>query len=169
MISKFIKGNTAVFVDAANIELSAKDLNFRINYKKLHKWLLSQSEVKYLGFYTARFDTPEHDNFLTMLKKNGYKLVTKNLKIIRAKTNSHLRKANFDVEIAVDALKYLSQYETIILFSGDSDFAYLIGYLHECNKKVIVASLKHHISKELIERSDYYLDLTRIRKDIQRP
>lgn len=169
MISKFISGNVAIFIDAANIELSAKDLNFRINYKKLHKWLLGQAQVKYLGFYTARFATPEHDNFLTMLKKNGYKLVTKNLKIIRSKTNSHLRKANFDVEIAVDALKYLSTYGTIIIFSGDSDFAYLIDYLHVCDKKVIVASLKHHISKELIERSDYYLDLTRIKKEIQRP
>lgn len=169
MISKFITGNVAVFIDAANIELSAKDLNFRINYKKLHKWLLSQSKVEYLGFYTARFATPEHDNFLTMLKKNGYKLVTKNLKIIRAKANPHLRKANFDVEITVDSLKYLSKYQTVIIFSGDSDFAYLIDHLHECNKKVIVASLKHHISKELIERSDYYLDITRIKKEIQRP
>jgi hypothetical protein len=39
MLEKFIKGKTAVFIDAANIELSAKDLNFRIDYKKLYNWL----------------------------------------------------------------------------------------------------------------------------------
>ena len=169
MLTKFIEGKTAVFIDAANIELSAKDLNFRIKYKNLYKWLSSQGELNYVGFYTARFENKEHDNFLTMLKKNGYKLVTKKLKVIRNKDNSHLRKANFDVEIAVDALKYVGNYQTIILFSGDSDFAYLIDYLHKIGKKVIVASLKHHISKELIERSDYYLDLSRIKKEIKRP
>jgi len=34
MLRKFIIGKVAVFIDAANIELSAKDLKFRINYKK---------------------------------------------------------------------------------------------------------------------------------------
>jgi len=168
MIGKFIVGDVAVFIDAANIELSAKDLNFRINYKKLHKWLSDQGLINYIGFYTTRFSTVAHDNFLTVLKKNGFKLITKDLKVIRSKDNTHLRKANFDVEITVDALKYISQYETLILFSGDSDFAYLIDHLHKIGKKVIVASLKHHISKELIDRSDYYLDLTRIKKEIKR-
>jgi hypothetical protein len=34
-----LKGKTAVFIDAANIELSAKDLQFRIYYQKLKEFL----------------------------------------------------------------------------------------------------------------------------------
>jgi len=34
-----LKGKTAVFIDAANIELLAKDLQFRIYYQKLKEFL----------------------------------------------------------------------------------------------------------------------------------
>jgi len=55
-----------------------------------------------------------------------------------------------------------------MLFSGDSDFDYLIKELKRNGKKTIVASLKHHISKELIESADYYLNLKKIKNEIQR-
>ncbi len=159
-----------VFIDAANIELSAKDLGFKIDYKKLYKYLTKNYQIEYLGFYTVRFETKSHDNFLTVLKKNGYKLVTKPLKIIKNREIGlgDIRKANFDVEIAVDAMKFKNSFETMVLFSGDSDFDYLIKELKKNHKKVLVVSLSHHISKELIESADYYLDLKKIKKEISR-
>ena len=44
-------------------------------------------------------------NFFTVLKRQGFKLITKPLKIITEtdKSKGDLRKANFDVEIALDA------------------------------------------------------------------
>ncbi len=118
-----LKGKTAIFIDAANLELSAKDLGFKVDYRKLSEWLNTQIKVVFLGFYTARFDTKEHDGFLTFLKRTGYKLITKHLKLIRnRKDGGHLRKANFDVEIAVDVIKRLDLFDNCILFSGDSDF-----------------------------------------------
>lgn len=165
-----LKGETAVFIDAANIELSAKDLKFRIDYQKLKKFLEKQGEIIYLGFYTVRFETKSHNNFLTVLKKLGYKLVTKPVKIIkRGKTNqSHIRKANFDVEIAVEAMKRVNQYESLVLFSGDSDFDYLLHELKKQGKKVFVVSLRHHIAKELVKSADYYFDLKKIKSVIER-
>lgn len=169
MFEKFIKGKTAVFIDAANIELSAKDLGFQVDYKNLHEWLSKECSLKFIGFFTVRFDNKKHDAFLTVLKKTGYKLVTKPLKLIKnRKDGTHLRKANFDVEIAVEAVKRIDSYDTFILFSGDSDFDYLIQELKKLGKKVIVVSLKYHIAKELIQSSDFYLDLRKIRKEIQR-
>jgi uncharacterized LabA/DUF88 family protein len=169
MLEKFIKGKTAVFIDAANIELSAKDLNFRIDYKKLYNWLKKEADLNYLGFYTVRFETKNHDGFLTVLKKTGYHLVTKPLKIIKAKKDGvHLRKANFDVEIAVEIIKRINNFDTFILFSGVSDFHYLVKELKKNNKKIIIASLKYHVSKELVESADYYLDLRRVKDKIKR-
>ncbi len=164
-----LHGKVAVFIDAANIELSAKDLGFKVDYKKLFNWLNSQAKLTFIGFYTARFDNKSHDAFLTILKITGYKLITKPLKLIKSrKGEGHLRKANFDVEIAVDAMKLINDFETCIIFSGDSDFHYLIKELKRRSKMVIVASLKYHVSRELVEASDFYLDLRRIRKQIQR-
>lgn len=164
-----LKGKTAVFIDAANIELSAKDLGFKVDYKKLLEWLKEEAKIEYIGFYTVRFDTKEHDKFLTFLKRTGYKLITKPLKLIKdRKQGGHLRKANFDVEIAVDAMKLINDFETCIIFSGDSDFHYLIKELKKRGKMVAVASLKYHVSRELVEASDFYLDLRKVRYLIQR-
>ena len=164
-----LKGKTAVFIDAANIELSAKDLKFKVDYKKLSDWLKKQVNLEYIGFYTVRFDTKEHDAFLTFLKRTGYKLITKPIKLIKdRRSGGHLRKANFDVEIAVDAMKQLDRLDACIIFSGDSDFNYLIKELKKMGKKVVVASLKYHVSRELVESADFYLDLDKIKGAIQR-
>lgn len=165
-----LNGKTAVFIDAANLELSAKDLGFRIDYKKLKRFLEEQGNIVYIGFYTVRFNNKAHDDFLTVLKKAGFKLVTKPIKIIknRDKKLGDIRKANFDVEITVDAINKSNEYETIVLFSGDSDFTYLIKELRKRRKKVIVISLRYHIAKELVEMADYYFDLRKIKEKIKR-
>lgn len=164
-----LKGKTAVFIDAANIELSAKDLGFKVDYQKLLSWLESEAKIIYIGFYTVRFNSKEHDAFLTFLKRTGYKLVTKPIKLIKnRKDGGHLRKANFDVEISVDVMRRLVNFDSCILFSGDSDFNYLIKELKKSGKLVVVASLKYHISKELIESAHFYLDLHKIKSKIQR-
>lgn len=163
-------GKVAIFIDAANIELSAKDLGLKIDYKKLMIHFAKSGQIVYTGFYTVRFENKAHDGFLTVLKRTGYTLVTKPLKIIRSKTpeSGHLRKANFDVEIAVDAVVRIDDYDTMVLFSGDSDFAYLVKTLRRKSKKVVVVSLKYHVAKELIESADYYFDLRKIKQVIKR-
>lgn len=158
-----------MFIDAANLELSAKDLNWRVDYKKLYNFLKRDCKLVFIGFFTVRFGNTQHDAFLTVLKRIGYTLVTKPLKLIKnRKDGGHIRKANFDVEIAVEAMKQIDLYDTFILFSGDSDFDYLLKILKRKEKKIIVASLKYHIARELIERADFYLDIKRLKKDIQR-
>jgi uncharacterized LabA/DUF88 family protein len=47
-------------------------------------------------------------------------------------------KCNFDVEIAVDAIRLIDSYDTFCLLSGDADFAALIRHLKAKNKKVFI-------------------------------
>ncbi|MCX6722792.1 MAG: NYN domain-containing protein [Candidatus Staskawiczbacteria bacterium] len=58
-------------------------------------------------------------------------------------------KANFDVEITADILLDKFKVDEIILFSGDSDFVYLIGKMKDSGVKVSVYSSKKTISWEL--------------------
>ncbi len=139
-----------------------------MDYRKLYTWLDELGKIAYIGFFTVRFNNKEHDRFLTVLKKTGYKLTTKPLKLIRDKKKGHMRKANFDVEIAVEAMKRIKDFDTLILFSGDSDFDYLLKEVKTHGKKTIVVSMKYHVSKELIERADRYIDLRKIKKLIER-
>lgn len=168
-LKSLVKEKVAVFIDAANLELSAKDRGWKVDYKKLYKWLKEVGKIEYIGFFTVRFENKSHDAFLTVLKKIGYKLVTKPLKLIKNKNNAkHTRKANFDVEIAVEAMKRRNSFDTIMLFSGDSDFDYLLKELKNESKRVVVVSMKYHVSRELIKRADVYIDLIKIKKLIER-
>ena len=97
-------------------------------------------------------------------------MITKPLKIIKAEDieRGDIRKANFDVEIAIDTMEMLDNFDTLVLFSGDSDFDYLLKKLRKKNKSVLVISSKHHISKELIENSDKYIDIKKLKNFIKR-
>jgi len=67
--------------------------------------------------------------------------------------------------LALDAYRLKGSYNTLILFSGDSDFAYLIDLLKKDGKKIFVFSTRGHISKELLIRSKY-IDLRKLKEEI---
>ncbi len=163
-------GKTLVIIDAANLEHSVKSLGWWVDYKKLFNFFKVHTRLVAIRHYCPSFNDERQNNFFAMLKKTGFKLITKPLKIITEtdKAKGDIRKANFDVEITIDAMKLLEDYDTLILFSGDSDFDRLIKHLREKGKRVIVVSSRYHISKELIESSNKYIDLKKLRIEIER-
>jgi len=71
-------------------------------------------------------------------------------------------KANFDVEIAVDALKRTKNIDMFIIFSGDGDFACLLKVLRALGKKVVVVSGRKSLSGALIAEADKFVTLERL-------
>jgi len=168
MIRKYVRGRVCVFIDAANLENAIKDLDWWMDYRKLWDYFTQETRLTSIRFYCPRFKDRRQDKFFVVLKHIGYKLITKSLKIITDKSEEYNRKANFDVEIALDAWTSKNDYDTLILFSGDSDFDYLIKKLRQENKRVMVISSRYHISHELIKSSYKYIDLKKLRKFLER-
>jgi len=127
MISKYLKGRVLVLIDAANLESSVKCLGWWIDYIKLRD-LFKSNDLIEVRDYCVRHNTDNQNKFFTFLKRNEFILITKPLKIIKAEDISRgdIRKANFDVEIAVDVMEMIDKFDTLVLFSGDSDFDYLL-------------------------------------------
>ncbi len=181
-----IKGRVFLYIDAANLEQSVKDiwvnakdvpdslrgnstdnLCYSIDYTNLKKAFSSLCDLREMKFYTADFETESHRKFLFFMDKAGYKLSTKKVKNYKDHTIDHPhRKANFDVEIAVDTILKINKFDTLILFSGDCDFEYLIKKIKGRGKIVIVFSRQGHIAKELPPVSSYYFDIIDFRKEI---
>jgi len=159
-----------VFIDAANLEHSVKSLGWWLDYRKLYDFFKTHTQLVGIRHYCPHFNDERQNKFFTVLKKSGFTLITKSLKVITEidKAKGDIRKANFDVEITLDAIMFLETYDTLILFSGDSDFNYLVKRLRQKGKKVIVVSSRYHISKELIESSTKYIDLRKLRGEIER-
>ncbi|MEK7142470.1 MAG: NYN domain-containing protein, partial [Patescibacteria group bacterium] len=75
-------------------------------------------------------------------------------------------KANFDVEITADSLKETKNYDQIILFSGDGDFAYLLKTLKKLGKRSVVVSGRKSLSGSLIKEADKFVTLERFGEKI---
>lgn len=74
-------------------------------------------------------------------------------------------KANFDVEISVDSVRLMDEYDTFCLMSGDSDFANLARFLKRKGKRVIVMA-SGQVFHSLKDIADCYVNAQRIKGDI---
>lgn len=74
-------------------------------------------------------------------------------------------KSNFDVEISVDAIRLLDKYDTFCLFSGDSDFTYLVRFLKKNKKKFIVVA-SGQVFHTLKELADLYINAQDVKSSI---
>ena len=99
------------------------------------------------------------------MRRNGFRVVQKELKTFYDGT----RKANLDVEIAVDMLSLAGAYDTAVLVSGDEDFVYAVNAVAYKGCRVEIAGFRSNTAPKLIDVADYFIDLgeiaDRIRKD----
>jgi uncharacterized LabA/DUF88 family protein len=136
-----VKNNTplkiAIFIDEANAYHSQKNLGWQIDYLKLKQYFLKLGEISVLNFYTSfQKENEKQTDFLTKIKEYGYNVFSKKLKIIR-NNNLFIKKGNLDIELALDAYRLKEKYEQFVLFSGDSNFEYLLKLLKKENKSGI--------------------------------
>lgn len=103
-----------------------------------------------------------------MLSRKGYILRLKKLKRIAQKDGTFVLKGNCDTDLVVDAVSRMTEYDTAVIMSGDSDFVSLINLLKGQKKKVIVISTRWHIAHDLIQAAYFYCDLKKFRPHWER-
>ncbi|KPJ57206.1 hypothetical protein AMJ49_01165 [Parcubacteria bacterium DG_74_2] len=165
-----MKPKTKVYIDGANMFYTQKKLRWFLDWKKAKDYLQEKWDVLEIRYYTGvKPDDEKMAGFLRYLDNIGINPFTKPIKIIRL-NNSHplkklynyseMYKSNCDVEITTDVLLERKEIDEIILFTGDSDFRYLVKKLKDLGKKVIIFSSRKTISWEIkLEASEYiYLE-----------
>ena len=158
-----------VFIDAANVIYSQRTLGWQIDFKKLMDYFKKNYQLDNVYFYYAYIkNDAKQQGFFDKLKQWDYKIKTKEVKLIRQKDGTVMKKGNLDVELTIDAVKEIKYYSTAILMSGDSDFHALIKYLQGKNKKVVVISSKGHVAKELLNSADKYINFNSLRDLVER-
>ena len=161
------RGRVAVFIDGNNLFHAARFHNIDIDYNKLLRVLLGDGRLLRAFFYTGVDAGAERQQgFLLWMRRNGFRVVQKELKTFYDGT----RKANLDVEIAVDMLSLAGRYDTAVLVSGDEDFVYALNSVAYKGCRVEVAGFRSNTAPRLIDVADFFIDLGDIaelvRKDI---
>src|SRR6476469_4895357 len=164
------RGRVAVFIDGNNLFHAARFHTIDIDYNKLLRILLGDGRLLRAFFYTGVDAGAERQQgFLLWMRRNGFRVVQKELKTFYDGT----RKANLDVEIAVDMLSLAGRYDTAVLVSGDEDFVYAINAVAYKGCRVEVAGFRSNTAPRLIDVADFFIDLgdisESIRKDTSQP
>lgn len=155
-----------VFVDVANMYHSAKNLyGARVNFKEVLKAAIAGRKLIRAIAYVIKSETLDlpsgsagEKNFFEALSKQGFEIKAKDLQVFI----SGVKKADWDVGMTVDAIKLADRLDSIILVTGDGDFAPLVSYLQE-NKgcQVEIIAFGKTTSAKLLELADDFVDLSK--------
>jgi uncharacterized LabA/DUF88 family protein len=155
----------AIFIDGSNLFYAALQLGIEIDYAKLLSYLTGGRRLLRAYFYTGVDPSNEkQQGFLLWMRRNGYRVITKDL--IQLPDGS--KKANLDVEIAIDMITLASHCESIVLLSGDGDLTYALDSISYKGVQVEVVSLRSMTSDTLINVADRYTDLHTIQTEIHK-
>ena len=173
-----------IFVDVQNLYHSAKNLyRARVNYRELLKNLVGDRQLIRAVAYVVKSEgilpaLPPKENkgngggngnggekkpglsseaaFFEALEEAGLELRLKDLQVYA----DGFKKADWDVGMAVDAIRMASFLDVVILVTGDGDFVPLVDYLKwGAGTLVEVAAFHRSASAKLQEAADHFVNL----------
>ena len=156
-VIKHKEQRVGIFIDTQNLYHSGKNLyNAKVNFGQIVKDALAGRRLVRAVAYVITTESGEEKSFFEALEKVGIETKTKNLQIFAGGA----KKADWDVGLAVDAIKLAPKLDTVIIISGDGDFIPLVEYL-QVNEgcQVEVIAFGKSASAKLKEVADDFIDL----------
>lgn len=156
-VIKHKEQRVAVFIDTQNIYHSAKNLHKgKVNFGKVVQDAVAGRHLIRSLAYVISSEAGDEKGFFDALEKAGIEPKTKDLQVF----SSGAKKADWDVGLAVDAIKMAPKLDAIILVAGDGDFVPFVEYVqvaHGCQVEVV--AFGKSTSSKLIEAADEFFDL----------
>jgi uncharacterized LabA/DUF88 family protein len=148
-----------VFMDTQNLYHSARNLyQSRVNFAAVIKEAVAGRQLIRAMAYVITTESGEEKNFFDALEKMGIETKTKDLQIFFGGA----KKADWDVGLAVDAIRLASKVDAVVIVSGDGDFVPLVEYLKHLGVQVEVISFGKSTSAKLKEAADDFIDLCEV-------
>jgi uncharacterized LabA/DUF88 family protein len=159
-----------VMIDGGSLFAAAAAMQIEIDYAKLLAYLCRQRSLIHAYFYTG-VSSGNHKQmaFLRWMRNHGYRVIQKEL-VVQA---DGTRRADLNVEIAVDMLRFASQVleagsDSLILITSNIDLRYAVEMVCNQGIRVELLGLRSSTAPELIDCVDEFIDLTEVKALIQR-
>jgi len=147
-----------VLIDVQNMYHSAKNLyQARVNFREVLKTATAGRKLIRALAYVVTTETGEEKAFLEALAKAGIEVKSKELQIFPG----GMKKADWDVGLAVDAIQLSDKMDAIVIVTGDGDFAPLVQYLKAKGQQVEIMAFEKSASSKLKEVVDDFIDLSK--------
>ena len=146
-----------VFVDVQNLYYSARHLyKKKVNFTEVLKTAVSERKLIRAIAYVVRADIEEEKSFFDALSNIGYEIKMKDLQIFYG----GMKKGDWDVGIAIDAIELAPKLDTVVLISGDGDYLPLVQHLKMAmGCRVEVIAFGRSCSSKLKDEADSFTDL----------
>lgn len=188
--SDYSNQRVGIFIDVQNLYHSAKNLyRGRVNYKVLIKHIVGNRQLIRALAYVVKsegidrgpygqsadvFEKIQREPasslrqsvlpggeaaFFEALENAGLELRVKDLQVYAG----GMKKADWDVGMAVDAIRMSSLLDVVVLVTGDGDFLPLVDYLKWGAGRVVeVAAFKRSASLKMQEAADRFINIEEI-------
>ena len=136
--------SVAILVDGNNIGISVNSLygqTAMLNFDSIVPKILNGRGLN--RFIYLREGKHISEKFAERLKRNFYG-------IVKACNKSA------DIPLTIQAVKLSEKVDTIVIFSGDSDYCELVEYLKASGVRVEIVSVRESASRQLLEIADGY-------------
>ena len=146
----------AIFIDTQNLYHSAKNLyKAKVNFAQVVEAALGDRKLIRAISYVVNTESGEELPFFEALEKVGIEIKTKDLQIFFGGA----KKADWDVGMAIDAIKHAQKVDAIILATGDGDFVPLVEYVKSQGCQVEGITFGRSASSRFREVVDDFIDL----------
>lgn len=146
----------AILIDTQNLYHSAKNLyKSKVNFGHVVKTALGNRKLVRALSYVVNTESGEETAFFEALEKLGIEIKTKDLQIFYGGA----KKADWDVGMAIDAIKLAHKVDAIVLATGDGDFIPLVEYVKSQGCQVEAITFGRSASSRLREAVDDFIDM----------
>jgi uncharacterized LabA/DUF88 family protein len=157
MVIKHKNQRVAVFIDTQNLYHSARHLyNAKVHFANLLEDAVAGRQLIRAISYVVNTETGEEQGFFEALAKIGIEIKTKDLQIFAGGA----KKADWDVGMAIDAIKMAPKLDAVVLATGDGDFVPAVEHLKTAGGcQVEVIAFGRSSSARLKETVDEFTDM----------
>lgn len=161
-MAKFLEQRVGVLVDIQNLYYSAKVLyGKKVNFKKVLEEAVAGRKLIRAIAYGIKTLEGQEEKFFDALGKQGFEVKTKDLQIFPGGQ----KKGDWDVGIAVDAIKMSKTLDAVVLISGDGDYIPVVKYVQNTTGcRVEGMAFLESTSNKLVEELDDFTNLSEGKK-----
>lgn len=146
----------AIIIDTQNLYHSGKNLyKAKVNFGAVVKAALGNRKLIRAISYVVNTESGEEQPFFEALEKVGIEIKTKDLQIFYGGA----KKADWDVGMAIDAIKMAHKVDAIVLATGDGDFIPCVEYVKSLGCQVEAITFGRSASGKLRDTVDDFIDL----------
>jgi len=147
----------AVLADSQNLYHTAQSLySQNIDYAALLEEAVADRTLTRALAYVVKADAPEEESFFDALVDIGFETRIKEIKTFQDGS----KKADWDVGMSLDAVSLAPHVDTVVLCTGDGDFARLCRYLQHEGVRVEVICFGESTAEDLIDAAREFTDMS---------